>query len=71
MIGSGRGAGGGFGRGQGRGRGGGRFGGDRSGLGPNGNCVCPSCGYKMPKQPGVPCNQVKCPKCGTVMIREM
>ncbi len=69
MIGGGRGqGGGGFGRGQGRG---GRFAGNRGGLGPAGNCICPSCGYKVQKSPGVPCNQVKCPKCGTLMVREM
>ncbi len=48
----------------GRGRMGGR------GLGPSGFCVCPNCGYRIPHQRGVPCPQVKCPKCGTPMVRE-
>ena len=52
------------GAGQGRGRGG------PSSAGPGGNCVCSQCGYKAPHQQGQPCNQVKCPKCGSQMTRE-
>ncbi|MFP4545484.1 MAG: hypothetical protein ACLFPN_01375 [Methanomassiliicoccales archaeon] len=48
----------------GRGRGGGYA------LGPGGDCVCPSCGHREPHQRGVPCFQMKCPKCGNTMIRE-
>jgi hypothetical protein len=44
--------------------------GRNGGMGPGGNCVCPSCGKKIPHQRGVPCNQVDCPDCGTKMIRE-
>ena len=42
------------------------------GAGPGGYCVCtnPKCGYKMPHQAGTPCYQLKCPKCGSPMIRE-
>jgi len=58
MQGGGRGQGGG-----GRGRMGGR------GLGPGGNCICPSCGAKVPHQQGVPCYQRTCPKCGSKMTR--
>lgn len=39
------------------------------GLGPGGECVCPSCGNKVPHQAGVPCYTVKCPKCGSPMVR--
>ena len=48
------------GRGMGRGR----------GAGPGGYCVCPSCGEKVTHKPGVPCNTVDCPTCGSKMMRE-
>jgi predicted DNA-binding protein (UPF0251 family) len=55
----------GFGRGRGgRGRMRGPF-----AAGPGGTCVCPKCKTKVPHRVGVPCYQVKCPKCGTQMIR--
>ena len=55
----------GFGRGRGgRGRMGGQF-----AAGPGGTCVCPKCKHKVPHQVGVPCYQMKCPKCGTLMVR--
>jgi hypothetical protein len=66
--GPGTGRGGGAGRGTGRGRG--RMGGNRPGAGPAGNCICPSCGEKLPHQAGVPCYSATCPKCGTRMVRE-
>jgi hypothetical protein len=49
---------------------GGRMGGTRPGSGPGGNCICPSCGEKVPHKQGVPCYSVSCPKCGTRMVRE-
>lgn len=53
------------GRGRGRGRGlGGGF-----AQGPEGECICPNCGYKEQHQLGVPCYSKKCPKCGTPMTR--
>ena len=62
----------GTGRGTGRGRGQGRGMGRMSGfaLGPGGNCVCPSCGTKAAHQVGIPCYQVRCPKCGQSMTRQ-
>ena len=56
-----------FGRGRGFG-GGGRMRGFAAG--PNGNCVCPKCGYNEAHQIGVPCYQKKCPKCQSLMTRE-
>ena len=32
-----------------------------TGQGPEGDCVCPKCGYKKPHQRGVPCLELKCP----------
>jgi hypothetical protein len=68
----GRGRGGGGGRGGGAGRGGGRgpgrMGGDKA-AGPGGDCICPSCGYRVPHVAGQPCYQKKCPKCGAQMTR--
>ena len=56
------------GTGQGRGAGQGRRGG--GGIGIGGNCVCPSCSNTVPHQVGVPCISIKCPKCGTMMIKQ-
>jgi electron transport complex protein RnfB len=39
------------------------------GAGAGGRCVCPACGEKVPHPRGVPCYQVKCPKCGQPMVR--
>lgn len=57
------------GRGQGQGQGPGRMGGPLA-AGPDGYCVCPNCGHKVEHVAGKPCNQQKCPKCGTQMVRE-
>jgi len=50
--------------GKGRGQGG------RFNAGPTGNCVCPKCKASVPHVAGVPCYDVKCPKCGAKMIRK-
>lgn len=34
-----------------------------------GVCICPKCSHKLAHKMGVPCNTIKCPKCGTLMIR--
>ena len=60
--------GGGAGRGGGRGEGRGRMGGTGRGVG--GECVCPSCGKKTPHKRGAPCNELRCPECGTAMTRK-
>jgi hypothetical protein len=54
----------------GRGQRGGRMRGNQPGAGPGGNCVCPSCGEKVPHKQGTPCYAISCPKCGTKMVRE-
>ena len=44
--------------------------GDKPGSGPGGNCICPKCGYTTPHGRYAPCNQKKCPKCGTRLTKE-
>ena len=48
---------------------GGRMGGNRPGAGPSGDCVCPSCGARVPHQAGKPCYNLNCPNCGQKMVR--
>ncbi len=62
-------------RGNGRGplsggRGMGRGAGNRQGVGPGGNCICPGCGTKIVHQAGTPCFSMSCPRCGIRMVRE-
>jgi len=47
-----------------------RMRGTSAGAGPGGKCVCPQCGEKVSHQLGTPCYNVKCPRCGSAMIRE-
>ena len=68
-TGGGSGRGGGQGQGLGRGGGRGRMGGTQPGAGPQGECVCPSCGVRVPHQVGTPCYDLSCPQCGTKMVR--
>lgn len=42
----------------------------QGGGGPGGHCVCLKCGATVPHQPGTPCREARCPKCGTAMVRE-
>jgi uncharacterized protein len=35
-----------------------------------GNCICMDCNKRIPHQPGIPCRESVCPKCGKNMIRE-
>ena len=63
-----QGGGSGTGRGMGRDGGKGRMGGKGMGIG--GNCICPSCGNKIPHQRSAPCYQIECPQCGAKMTRE-
>jgi len=41
----------------------------RMGRGPPTICVCPVCGNQQPKVPGLPCSQMKCNRCGSLMTR--
>ena len=67
MFGRGRG----FGQGNGGGGGRGRMGGPQQ-AGPGGVCVCtnPDCKHETSHQLGTPCYQLKCPKCGSPMVRQ-
>ena len=39
------------------------------GAGPVGICICPKCKTEVNHAVGVPCASMKCPKCGTSLIR--
>jgi predicted Fe-Mo cluster-binding NifX family protein len=39
------------------------------GLGPGGFCLCPVCSLNVPHEQGIPCIQVRCPRCGQPMER--
>ncbi len=62
--------------GQGRGRGGGSGSGGQCGRGNRqkpdviGECYCPGCGLTIPHKAGIPCSQIKCPRCGGSLIRK-
>jgi hypothetical protein len=61
------------GTGKGAGMGGsrrGRMGGSRAGAGPVGECMCPKCGTTVAHEVGTPCYFLKCPKCGSPMVRK-
>jgi hypothetical protein len=60
----------GTGRGMGRGGGRGRMGGNLPGSGPQGDCRCPKCNISVPHNAGIPCYDMKCPKCGGAMVRK-
>lgn len=40
------------------------------GRGPDGNCVCPKCGYSIAHKRGVPCSNMNCPKCNVNLERK-
>ncbi len=46
-----------------------RMRGNRPGAGPEGTCLCPGCGKRLPHTKGQPCFDQICPQCGTKMIR--
>ena len=42
----------------------------RRGVGPPKYCICPRCGNVVPHEPGIPCRQLRCSKCGSFMVGE-
>jgi hypothetical protein len=54
-------------QGKGLGPGGGKGG----APGPGGSCICPKCGTEVPHTAGMPCMEINCPKCSTLMTRDM
>lgn len=32
-------------------------------------CTCPTCGYQVYHDRGLPCYNIKCPECGSRMVR--
>ena len=40
------------------------------GKGPEGDCICPGCGYKQKHERGIPCSTIKCPKCKINLTRK-
>jgi hypothetical protein len=49
-------------RGEGQG-----VGGPRQGDGGATTCICPNCGFVKVHNERMPCNTMKCPKCGTTL----
>jgi len=47
----------------------GRMGGPLA-AGPDGYCVCPSCGHREAHETAEPCTELTCPECGAIMARE-
>ena len=39
-------------------------------LGRGGYCVCPKCGNKTPHHRGIPCQDERCTKCESKLLRE-
>jgi len=40
------------------------------GKGPDGDCVCPKCDFRVPHERGIPCSSLKCPKCDINLERK-
>ncbi|MCK9151525.1 DUF134 domain-containing protein [Methanobacterium alcaliphilum] len=43
------------------------YGGRVRGAGAPRVCKCTQCGYEVPKTPGIPCRNEKCPQCGGIL----
>ena len=33
-------------------------------------CICVQCNTRIPHKRGIPCREIKCPKCGKIMFKE-
>ncbi len=42
----------------------------RGAGGPGGLCVCPECAATLPHERGIPCSQLRCPRCSAAMTRK-
>ena len=42
----------------------------RHDMGEGGFCLCPKCGERIEHKQGIPCQEERCPECGTKMLRE-
>lgn len=43
---------------------------EASGKGPEGDCICSACGYRVKHQKGLPCSNIQCPNCKINLKRE-
>jgi len=43
---------------------------EAKGKGPEGYCICSKCKYKQKHEKGIPCSNMKCPKCGGDLERK-
>jgi hypothetical protein len=42
----------------------------RHDMSEGGFCLCPKCGERIEHKQGIPCQEERCPECGTKMLRE-
>ncbi len=42
----------------------------RHGFHENDYCICLRCGERVPHERGIPCQEMRCPKCKAALVRE-